>query len=69
MISLSDHQLDIVSEIARALPVEKRRAYLERIAADLTVRHGLRFTDDDVSAAGQVACAILIQHSRETENV
>ena len=68
MISLSDHQLDIVSEIARALPVEKRRAYLERIAADLAVRHGLRFSDDDVSAAAQIACARLIQHCRENED-
>jgi hypothetical protein len=63
MISLSDRQLDIISEIARALPVEKRRAYLERIAADLTVRHGPRFTDADVSEAAQAALASLTQHS------
>jgi hypothetical protein len=47
----------------RALPVEKRGAYLERIAADLAVRHGFRFSNADVSAAAAAALASLMQHS------
>jgi hypothetical protein len=61
MISLSDRQLDIVSQAARALPPEKRGAYLERIAADLPVRHGYRCSDTDVSAAAQAALTSLMQ--------
>ena len=60
MISLSDKQLDTISQVAAALPVEKRSDYLQRIAADLTVRHGLRFTDADVADA---ALASLLHHS------
>ena len=45
MISLSDRQLDIITQVAVALPVEKRSDYLQRIAAALAVRHGFRFTD------------------------
>jgi hypothetical protein len=63
MISLSDRQLDIVSQAARALPVEKRSDYLQRIAGDLAVRHGHRFTDADVSEAAQAALASLVQHA------
>ena len=63
MISLSDKQLDIVSQVAAALPVEKRGDYLQRIAADLTVRHGLRFSDIDVSEACAAALASLLQQA------
>jgi hypothetical protein len=63
MISLSDKQLDIVSQAARALPVEKRSDYLQRIAGDLAVRHGFRFTDRDVAAAAQTALDSLLQHA------
>ena len=63
MISLSDRQLDIVSQFAKALPIEKRDAYLQRIAADLAVRHGYRFSDADVSAAAAAALASLMAHS------
>ena len=67
MISLSDKQLDTITQVAAALPVEKRSDYLQRIAADLTVRHGNRFSDTDVSEAAQAALANLIQH-KESEN-
>ena len=63
MISLSDRQLDIITQVAAALPVEKRSDYLQRIAAALAVRHGFRFTDADVSAAATAALASLVQHS------
>jgi hypothetical protein len=62
MISLSDKQLDILAQAAGALPVEKRSDYLQRVAADLTVRHGFRFTNADVSEAAQAALAGLMQH-------
>ena len=63
MLSLTDRQLDIVTAFARGLPLEKRDAYLQKVAADLAVRHGYRFTDADVSAAAQAALAGLMQHS------
>ena len=62
MISLSDHQLDIVSRAAAALPVEKRSDYLQRVAAHLHIRCG-RYTDSDVADAAQAALANLIHHS------
>jgi hypothetical protein len=61
MISLSDSQLDIVTTFARGLEPEKRSDYLQRIAADLAVRHGYRFSDTDVSAAAQAALTSLMQ--------
>jgi hypothetical protein len=63
MISLNDAQLDIVLQAARALPVEKRSDYLQRVAADLLVRHGYRFTDNDVANAAHVALRSLVQNS------
>ena len=57
MISLSDRQLAIVADTARVLPAEKRGAYLERVAADLAVRHGYRFTDANVADAAHTALA------------
>ena len=62
MISLSDHQLEIVSRAAATLPVEKRSDYLQRIAAHLQIRCG-RYTDTDVADAAQAALAGLMQHS------
>ena len=63
MISLSDRQLDIITQVATALSVEKRSDYLQRIAAALAVRHGFRFTDADVSVAAHTALASLMHHS------
>jgi hypothetical protein len=60
VISLSDQQLDTIVTLARQLGPEKRDAYLQRIAADLAVRHGFRFTDADVSAAAQAALQGLV---------
>ena len=60
---LSDRQLDIVSQAARALPVEKRDVYLQRIAGDLAVRHGFRFSDTDVSEAARAALQSLMQNT------
>ena len=39
-LSLTDRQLDIISETARALPVEKRDAFLQRFAAMVGQRSG-----------------------------
>ena len=61
MISLSDSQLDIVTTFARGLEPQKRSDYLQRIAADLAVRHGYRFSDTDVSAAAQAVLTSLMQ--------
>ena len=38
MISLSDSQLQAVTDMARLLPVEKRDVYLRRIASMLALR-------------------------------
>jgi hypothetical protein len=43
VISLSDKQLDIITQVAAALPVEKRGDYLQRVAAHLQIRLG-RYT-------------------------
>jgi hypothetical protein len=60
MIALSDAQLDTIVSLARRLEPEKRDSYLQRIAADLAVRHGFRFTDADVSAAAHAALQGLV---------
>jgi len=46
-LSLTGHQIEIVMDAARALPVEKRSLLLERIAAMVNLR-GRRVTDNDV---------------------
>jgi hypothetical protein len=62
MISLSDRQLGIVMEAAKALPPEKRSIYLERVAAMLRLRrHGKRFADDDVADVAGLARFGLMQ--------
>jgi hypothetical protein len=59
---LSDKQLDIITQVAAALPVEKRGDYLIRVAAHLQIRLG-RYSDDDVFAAAQMALNSLTQTS------
>ena len=61
MLSLNDHQLDIVVTAARALSPEKRDVYLRRVAANLQIRCG-RFTDTDVAQAAQAALQGLVWH-------
>lgn len=60
MISLSDSQLDIITNAARELPPEKRSVYLERIVAVLQ-RRGRMFDDADVGAIAQAALTGLVQ--------
>jgi hypothetical protein len=60
MFALTDAQLEIVMTAAGSLPVEKRLAFLERVAARLRLR-GSHFTDADLGAAIQAALTGLIQ--------
>jgi hypothetical protein len=62
VISLSNHQLQIVMTAAGGVPVEKCSVFLRWIAAHLQIRCG-RFTDRDVAEAAQAALASLIQHA------
>ena len=55
MIGLTDHQLKIVMDAARAVPVEKRETFLQRIAAMLALRGRGRFTDTDVADVAHLA--------------
>ena len=55
MISLSDHQLSIVTDMARMVPVERRYIFLERCGAMLKLRG--RFTDTDVADVAKLALA------------
>lgn len=58
MISLSDNQLKAVMTAAAPLPVEKRSAFLERVAAQLKLRS--HWTDQDGDRAVQTALRGLI---------
>ena len=60
MLALSDHQLDVVMGAARALPVEKRDLYLQRLAAMLTLRGRDHFGDDDVQEVAALALRGLV---------
>ena len=53
-LRLSTGQFEIVSTAARALPVEKRDAFLQRVAGLLRQRTG-RPSDADVAAVAQLA--------------
>ena len=53
MISLSDHQLSIVTDTARMVPVERRDTFLQRVGAMLKLRG--RFSDADVADVAQLA--------------
>jgi hypothetical protein len=61
VIGLTDIQLKIIMTAARAIPVEKRDIFLQRIAAMLALRSRGRFTDTDVADVAQLAMAVLIQ--------
>jgi hypothetical protein len=52
-LGLTDHQLKLVMQAARPLPVEKRDVFLRRIAARLKLEG--RFTDADVAKAATEA--------------
>jgi hypothetical protein len=58
-VTLTDSQLDIVTNTARKLPPEKRSVYLERVVAVLQ-RRG-RFNDADVGTIAQAALHGLVQ--------
>ena len=59
MPGLTDSQLDIVMDAARAVPVERRSVFLERTAAMLRLRRP--FTDDDVADVVRLALCGLVQ--------
>jgi hypothetical protein len=61
MIALIDHQLEIITTAANAVPVERRGIFLERVGAMLKVRG--RFSDDDVADVVKLAMAGLIQRA------
>ena len=58
-LRLSTGQFEIVSTAARALPVEKRDAFLQRMAGVLRQRTG-RANDADVAAVAQQALGTLV---------
>jgi hypothetical protein len=66
MIGLTDYQLKIVMDTARALPVEKRDIFLQRIAAMLALRGRGRFTDTDVADVAQLALCGLVQQTADS---
>jgi len=59
MFSLNDAQLALIMTAAGSVPVEKRSAFLERVAARLRLR-GPHFTDADLGAAIRAALTGLI---------
>jgi hypothetical protein len=61
MLALSDDQLAVVMTAASGLPVEKRSAFLERVAARLQLLGS--FTDLDLDDAVRLALRGLIQES------
>jgi hypothetical protein len=50
-IALTDSQLKLVTEAARSIPIDKRSAYLERIAGHLQQLGYQRVRDVDVERA------------------
>jgi hypothetical protein len=70
MIGLSDSQLEIVMRTAEPLAEESCQEFLERVAAALAAVVNVRgqITDDDVSAAVQLALRGLINNSAVWKN-
>jgi hypothetical protein len=70
MIGLSDNQLKIITRTAEPLAEEKCQEFLERVAAAVTAVLEMRgqLSDDDVSAAVQLALRGLIYNSAEWKN-
>jgi hypothetical protein len=64
VISLSDHQLSIVTDMARLVPVERRDIFLQRCGAMLRMRG--RFTDTDVADVAQLALCGLVQQTADS---
>jgi hypothetical protein len=54
-LGLTDSQLKVVMEFARALPLEKRDVYLQRIASMLQMRDRGHFNDSDVTDVAKLA--------------
>jgi hypothetical protein len=63
-LSLSNRQMEIVTDAARALPVERRSEFLRRIASMLTLRG--QYNDRIVTEACALAL-IGIDHERRTD--
>ena len=70
MIGLSDSQLEIVMRTAEPLAEESCQEFLERVAAAVAAVLNVRgqITDDDVSAAVQLALRGLINNSAVWKN-
>jgi hypothetical protein len=63
MLALTNQQLQTIMAGARALPVEKRGQYLQRIAAMLEIRG--RFSDADVSDVAALALVGLVHQKTD----
>jgi len=61
MLGLTDHQLDVVMDTGRIVPVERRGIFLERVGAMLTMRGP--FTDADVHDVTALALCGLVHIS------
>jgi hypothetical protein len=65
VISLSDHQLSIVTDTARMVPVERRDIFLQLVGAMLRMRG--RFSDADVADVAQLALTGLAHQPAASE--
>jgi len=61
MLGLNDHQLDVVMDTARAVPIKRCDIFLERVGAMPTMRG--RFTDADVHDVTALALCGLVRTS------
>jgi hypothetical protein len=61
MLGLSDHQIGVIMNSARAVTVEKRYVFLQRIGAMLTLRGRGHFGDTDVQEVTALALHGLVQ--------
>ena len=59
MHGMSDHQLGVIMDAARAVPRERRSVFMERAAAMLKLRRP--FTDDGVADGVRLALFGLVQ--------
>jgi hypothetical protein len=59
MVSLSDHQLQIIMATAADIDPERRDLYLQRVGAMLRMRH--KFTNGDVADVASLAASGLVQ--------
>jgi hypothetical protein len=63
MVSLSDQQLGLLMDTARAIDPDRRDIFLQRVGAMLRLRH--RFSDADVAEVSKLALYGLV-HDNES---